>query len=162
MAAVPIGTDRVDVRPCAGPSAGRDHCVVGKRALAVTALAGAALSAYLSWIHWSGQLALCLGAGGCEVVQASRYATVGPLPVAAIGLTGFLALLVVTLAWAPDRPWAGTAAFGIALSATLYAAYLSYLEVFVIGAICPWCVAVAVCAVLSLGLVVRELASAPA
>lgn len=127
-------------------------------ALALTVALGAALSAYLSWIHWSGELALCLGAGGCEVVQASRFATVGPVPVAAIGLAGFLALLATVLVWTPARPWAGTVAFGLSLAGALYVGYLTYLELFVIGAICPWCVAVAVCAVVSLALVVRETA----
>lgn len=128
-------------------------------ALAATAALGAALSAYLSWIHWSGELALCLGAGGCEVVQGSRFATVGPVPVAAIGLAGFLAILVSILAWTPSRAGAGTVAFGLMLAATLYVAYLTYLELFVIGAVCPWCVAVAACAVGSFGLVARELAA---
>lgn len=128
-------------------------------ALAATAALGAMLSAYLSWIHWSGELALCVGAGGCDVVQASRFATVGPVPVAAIGLAGFIALLATVLVWTHSRPWAGTVAFGLSLAATLYVAYLTYLELFVIGAVCPWCVAVAACAVGAFGLVVRELAS---
>jgi uncharacterized membrane protein len=123
---------------------------------------GLALSAYLTWIHWSGDLALCLGAGGCEAVQASRFATVGPVPVALIGLLGFGALLLTALLWTRARAWAGTVAFAIALGATLYVAYLTYLELFVIGAICPWCVAVGVCAVASLALVVRDLATEPA
>lgn len=128
-------------------------------ALASTAALSAVLSAYRSWIHWSGELALCLGAGGCEAVQASRFATVGPVPVAAIGLAGSLALLATVLAWTPSRPWAGSVAFGLSLAATLYVSYLTYLELFVIGAVCPWCVAVAACAVVAFGLVVRELAS---
>lgn len=128
----------------------------GRIALAATAALGATLSAYLSWVHWSGELALCLGVGGCDAVQASRFATIGSVPVAAIGLMGFLGLLAAVLAWAPGRVWAGTIAFGLSLAATLYVAYLTYLELFVIGAVCPWCVAVAACAVASLGLVIRE------
>ena len=134
---------------------------LGRFPLAAAAAAGAALSAYLTWVHWSGDLALCLGAGGCEAVQASRFATVGPVPVALIGLAGFGTLLATALLWTRSRGWAGTVAFAIALSATLYVAYLTYLELFVIGAVCPWCVAVAVCAVASLALVVRELATEP-
>lgn len=128
-------------------------------ALAATAGLGLALSGYLTWIHLSGALALCLGSGGCETVQASRFATVGPVPVAALGAAGFAALLATALAWTERRPWAGTIAFGLALGATLYVAYLTYLELFVIGAVCPWCAGVAVCAVASLALVVRHLAS---
>ena len=131
---------------------------MGRALLAAVAATGAALSAYLTWVHWSGDLALCLGAGGCEAVQASRFATVGPVPVALIGVAGFGTLLVTTLLWTRSRAWAGTIALGIALSATLYVAYLTYLELFVIGAVCPWCVAVALCAVASLAIVARELA----
>lgn len=126
-------------------------------ALVGVAGGGAVLSAYLTWIHWSGQLALCLGAGGCEAVQASRFATVGPLPVAAIGLAGFMALLSAAVLWTAEREWIGSVAFSLALGATLYVGYLSYVEVFVIGAICPWCVAVALCALASLVLVVQIL-----
>jgi uncharacterized membrane protein len=138
---------------------------IARAPLAAVAALGAVLSAYLTWVHWSGDLALCLGAGGCELVQASRFAVVGPVPVALIGLTGFSALLVTALLWTRARAWAGTVALAIALAATLYVAYLTYLELFVIGAVCPWCVGVAVCAVASLALVVRDIAtesSAPA
>jgi len=118
---------------------------VNRRIVAV-ALAAIGLlgSAYLTWVHYSGQLALCLGAGGCETVQASRYAMVGPAPVAVLGLAAFAVALVLALArLRPDPPtWPLTGLFGVTLAGTLFAAYLTYLELFVIGAICPWCVVV--------------------
>ena len=106
---------------------------------------GAAIAAYLTWVHYSGALALCAGAGGCQAVQASRFATVAGVPVALLGLGLYLAILLLAL-------WRGAgghvpaealtlAIFGLALAGLLYSAYLTYLEVFVIGAICPWCVA---------------------
>lgn len=86
----------------------------------------------------------------------------GPIPVALIGLAGMAAILAVALArLRSDDPRLDIALFGLALSATLYVAYLSYVEVFVLGAICPWCVAVAVCAVAILALVARDLTTAP-
>jgi len=127
-------------------------------ALAV-ALAGTAVSAYLTWVHYSGSLALCAGAGGCETVQASRYSTVGGIPVAVIGLVG-LGTVAALAAWRlrPDPPaWTLTALFGLSLAASLYVAYLSYLELFLIRAICPWCASVAIATVLVLVLTVREL-----
>jgi uncharacterized membrane protein len=112
----------------------------------VTALAlavvGSAVSAYLTWVHYSGQLALCLGAGGCETVQASQYAELAGAPVALLGLVAFVAATAVAaLRLRADAPaWTLTALFGIGLGGTLFAAYLTYLELFIIHAICPWCV----------------------
>ena len=108
------------------------------------AVFGSAVSAYLTWVHYSGQLALCLGSGGCETVQASPYAELAGLPVALLGLVAFVAATAIAAfrlrAGAPA--WTLTALFGIGLGGTLFAAYLTYLELFVIHAICPWCVVV--------------------
>ena len=132
--------------------------------IVAVAAVGIAVSAYLTWIHYSGSLALCLGAGGCETVQASRYAEIGPLPVAGLGLAGFIAIAAVAAArLRPDPPtWTLTALFTLALAGTLYAAYLTYLEVFVIAAVCPWCVTVALSSALVLVLTIRELRVRPA
>jgi uncharacterized membrane protein len=133
--------------------------VRARTAAVAVALAGTAVSAYLTWVHYSGSLALCAGAGGCETVQASRYSTVGGIPVAVIGLVG-LATVAALAAWRlrPDPPaWTLTALFGLSLAATLYVAYLTYLELFLIRAICPWCASVAIATVVVLVLTVREL-----
>src|SRR6266542_4268498 len=95
------------------------------------------------------------------VVALAAFAVVGPVPVAVIGLGGSLALLTVGL-WrlSSDTPeWTATAAFGLSLAATLYVAYLTYLELFVIGAVCPWCVSVAIAVVGVFVLTVLELRS---
>ena len=105
---------------------------------------GVAVSAYLTGVHYGGTPLLCTGAGGCEQVQASRFATVAGVPVALLGLGLYLALLGIAI-WR-GRGGDATPApvllvlFGLALAGTLYSAYLTYLELFVIGAICPWCV----------------------
>jgi uncharacterized membrane protein len=124
------------------------------------AAVGTAVSAYLTWVHYSGSLALCIGVGGCEAVQTSRYAMVGELPVAAIGLGGFGAMLGVAIArLVSDRAWLDLALFGLSLAATLYVGYLTYVEIFVLGAVCPWCVTAAACAVAVLALAARDLLS---
>src|SRR5579885_291329 len=107
-------------------------------AMVAFATLGVAVSGYLVWVHYSGALALCAGAGGCETVQASRFATVAGVPVALLGLVLYLALLALALyralpVVAADDP-ALLALFGLALAGTLYSAYLPYLELFVIGA----------------------------
>ena len=130
-----------------------------RRAVAVISAIGAVISAYLTWVHYSGNLALCIGVGGCESVQGSRFAVAGGVPVALIGLGGFaliFALAVLRLRHAPPV-WADLAVFALSIAATVYVSYLTYIELFVIGAVCPWCVAVAVCAVLVLVLVSVEL-----
>lgn len=86
----------------------------------------------------------------------------GPVPVALIGLVGMVLILAVSVGrLMTDEPRLDLALFGLALIATIYVAYLSYVEVFVLGAICPWCVAVAICSVIILALAARDLASAP-
>jgi len=120
----------------AGGTAGRASRV----ALAALALAGLAISAYLTWAHVSGAVPVCVGggAGGCAAVQASRYSEVAGVPVALLGLVAYAAMLLAALL---DRE--GAVLFGVfvALTGVLFSAYLTYLELFLIRAICQWCVA---------------------
>lgn len=135
------------------------------RGRAVVALAGLgiAISAYLTWVQYSGASALCVGAGGCEQVQASRFATVAGLPVALLGLALYLGLFGLGV-W-KGRSAAGAhylatlAQFGLALAGVLYSGYLTYLELYVIGAVCPWCVASAVVVTAICALTVWDLSS---
>ncbi len=92
-------------------------------------------------------------------MQQSRFSVVGPVPVALIGLAGFVAILAVALLrLREDAPWwTETTLFGLSLAATLYVAYLTYVELFVIGAVCPWCVTIALCSVAVLALVSFDL-----
>jgi len=82
---------------------------------------------------------------------------IGDIPVALIGLLGFIAMLLVAIARVM-RPASSLdlALFALSLAATGYVAYLSYVEVFVLGAICPWCVSVAICSVAIFVLTARE------
>jgi uncharacterized membrane protein len=86
---------------------------------------------------------------------------VGSIPVALVGLGGYVAILAVAVGrlWRPS-PTLDLALFALSLAATAYVAYLSYVEVFVLGAICPWCVSVAVCSVAIFALTLRELIAA--
>ena len=113
------------------------------------ALAGFLLSTYLLLQRYGLMGALvCGSSGGCETVQASRYSEFMGLPVAAYGVGGYLSLLVVGFAGLQGR-WAESPAptkwlailSGIGV---LFTVYLTALELFVIHAICRWCVASAV------------------
>lgn len=130
-----------------------------RRAVAVMSAIGATISAYLTWVHYSGDLALCIGVGGCEAVQGSRFAVAAGVPVALIGLGGFALIFAVALLRLRRDPpvWADTVIFALSVAATAYVAYLTYIELFVLGAVCPWCVAVGLCSVLVLAIVGTEL-----
>jgi uncharacterized membrane protein len=107
--------------------------------LGALAVVGLLISAYLTWVHYMGVVPVCVGgSGGCETVQTSSYATIFGVPVAVVGLVGYAGLLFSALL----RGEAGVyLALLLALVGTLFSAYLTYLEVFVIHAICEWCLA---------------------
>ncbi len=108
----------------------------------MVAVAGVALATYLTWVHFDAGALVC-GIGDCHTVQASEFATVGPFPVAVLGLAMYLTVLACNLI-ARARPGFTTAvtsiAFAVAFGGAIYAIYLTWLEVAVIGAICQWCV----------------------
>jgi uncharacterized membrane protein len=107
--------------------------------LGVLAAAGLLISVYLTWVHFAQVAPVCVGgSGGCETVQSSRYATVLGVPVAVLGIIGYAGLLFSAVLRGELGVYLG---FLFALVGTLFSAYLTYLEVFVIHAICQWCVA---------------------
>ena len=111
-------------------------------ATAVLALAGIGIAGYLTYVHYAGLDPVCVGGGGgCERVQSSRWAELAGVPVAVLGLGGYAAILAsLTL---PDEPGRTAAAF-LALAGFGFSAWLTYVELFEIDAICQWCVASAV------------------
>ena len=98
---------------------------------------GAAVTGYLLYVRQTGGELVCT-TGGCEAVQNSPYAEVLAVPVAALGLAGFLALLVTAIGRAE---WARLGQAGIALTALAFSGYLLYIQLAVIGAVCQWCLA---------------------
>jgi uncharacterized membrane protein len=111
----------------------------------VLALAGAGIAAYLAFVEVTGARAVCGPVGDCNTVQQSAYARIaGVLPVGVAGLVGYLLVLG---AWAVAvagplklRAQAGLVLWASALLGTVYSAYLTFLEPFVIGATCAWCI----------------------
>src|SRR5215203_3395445 len=99
----------------------------------------ALISAYLTWTHFAGLTPVCTGSGeGCETVQSSRYASILGIPVALLGLVAYGSLIFSAALWSETGIYLG---FLISLVGTLFSAYLTYLEIFVIGALCQWCLA---------------------
>lgn len=113
---------------------------------ATLSLIGLLLSIYLT-LHRLGVVGpiACGGSGSCDRVQLGPYGALFSIPVAAYGAAGYLALLVVALVGLQE-PWAGHRAptAGLAVISGLgvaFTIYLTYLELFVIHAVCAWCLA---------------------
>ena len=107
----------------------------------VLTVLGIFVAGYLTWSHYSGEPVYCGGSNSCELVNSSRFAYLGPIPVALIGLTGYLIILVLSLIPPKeDRQWPMLLIFGGSLIGVLLQWYLFGIEVFVLRAICYWCV----------------------
>lgn len=124
---------------------------------AFLALIGVVVSLYLTFVHYDEGALIC-GIGDCHTVQNSRYAEVAGIPIAILGLLMYATVLALAVyRWRhPSTSLADTltsVAFAIALAGVGYAAYLTWLEIAVIHAICQWCV---VSAILIAGLFLTE------
>jgi uncharacterized membrane protein len=105
---------------------------------------GFAVAGYLAYVETTQVSAVCGPVGDCNTVQQSEYARLlGILPIGIIGLAGYAGILV---AWLYTRCAADRQAqiawmilFGMAYFGTLFSIYLTFLEPFVIGATCAWC-----------------------
>jgi uncharacterized membrane protein len=109
---------------------------------------GLADSVYLTWIKFANQEALCSGIGSCEVVNSSQYAVVAGIPIALFGALAFLAILIALVFESRVNFLQENGlilVFGLSLAGVLYSVYLTYIELFVIKAICPFCVLSALC-----------------
>jgi uncharacterized membrane protein len=102
---------------------------------------GLGIAAYLTYIHYAGLHPLCLASGGCEKVQSSHWSKLAGIPVATIGLVGYAGILASLLV-PGETGLAGCAL--IALVGFGFSAYLTYVELLRIHAVCQWCVASAV------------------
>jgi uncharacterized membrane protein len=116
-------------------------------ALAVLAVVGMGVSAYLTYTHYADTPVTCLVGHGCQTVQKSEYATIAGVPVALLGGLAAAALLAVALSRLGGLPlaveWASLAVLALTTAAVAFAAYLTYVELFVLEAICIYCVALA-------------------
>jgi uncharacterized membrane protein len=108
--------------------------------VAFLTLLGIGVAGYLTYVHYEGISPVC-STGGCERVQASSYSEIAGIPVALLGLIGYVGI-GASLWLRGDVGRAAT--FLLALIGFGFSAYLTYLELFVIDAICQWCVASAV------------------
>ena len=102
---------------------------------------------YLLVYKLTGNNNMCLGNGGCHNVNFSSYSEIDGIPVSVFGIAAFL-LITGILLLEPRlklaRENGPLAIFGISLAGVAFTAYLTWLEVYVIHSICPFCVASAI------------------
>lgn len=131
----------------------------------ILALVGLGIAAYLAYVEIAHVAAICGPIGGCNFVQSSPYARILGIPVALLGVLYYLAIGGL---WAgqrsPSRQWANRsvlALLGLTFIGTLFSIYLTILEIFVVQAICAWCLGSAVVATVLMLLVVVAVTRIP-
>lgn len=106
--------------------------------VALLAAAGVIVAGYLAGMKLAGGRALfCTAGSGCDIVQASRYAVFLGLPTGAWGAGLYAAIGALAILGLSAKRW--LAAFLLAVAGASFSAYLTYLELFVIGAVCAYC-----------------------
>jgi uncharacterized membrane protein len=114
----------------------------------VAAIIGLTVSAYLSWAKLSNQNVVCFEAmGDCNLVNSSSYSTWRGIPIAFLGMVAYALILILFAFKSTNEKTQGIIAlslFGITVFGSLYSIYLTYLELFVIHALCPWCLVSAI------------------
>ena len=98
--------------------------------------AGVAVAAYLTYVHYEPAALICTAGGGCETVQQSDYAVLAGIPVAVLGLAAWSGVFGLTV-W--DSEPARTLTAAVAIVSVAFAVYLVVLQLWVIDAICVWC-----------------------
>jgi uncharacterized membrane protein len=107
-----------------------------RAAAAAVALAGVGVAGYLTWVHYVDSSLVCIAGGACETVQESEYAELAGVPVALLGLVAY-SVVVTLIVW--DAPVARLLAASLAFVGFLFGLYLLAVQLFVIDAICGWC-----------------------
>jgi uncharacterized membrane protein len=109
-----------------------------RRVMLVVAVLAIGLTAYLTYVHYSGIKPACTAGQSCIKVQTSIWSKLDGVPVALIGLLGYIGILLSLLA--PDRDETRLATLGMTMAGFGFSAYLTYREIFSIKAICEECV----------------------
>jgi uncharacterized membrane protein len=114
----------------------------------ITNVIGLIDAIYLIIVKFANNKALCIqGIGDCWSVNTSRYSTIAGIPLSVIGTFGYLVILLIHLnlnRFEVTRKYGLYALFGLTLGGFIFSIYLTYLEIAVIKAICPFCVVSAI------------------
>ena len=127
----------------------------------VTCVIGLVDSLYLLWIKIANDKVYCLqGIGDCWTVNTSRYSSIAGIPISVFGILGYALILAVFILEEKHptiKEHGLNILFGLTLLGALYSIYLTYLELFVIYAICPFCVVSALAMLVLFGQTVYRL-----
>ena len=107
-----------------------------RAAIVAACLVGTGIAAYLTYVHYAHTSPICT-TGGCEKVQRSKYAELGGVPVALLGLVTYLVLIALALLRGVEVALAGVL---VAFVGVAFSGYLLWAQLGPIGAICQWCV----------------------
>lgn len=113
------------------------------RSTVILVIVGLLVSIYMTVYKVTSNDSMCLGSGDCSAVNASRYSEVNGIPVAAIGVAGYLAILAALYFEKRSDFFKqnGTMlVFGMSLTGFLFTLWLVYVELNLLHAICPFCV----------------------
>ncbi len=110
--------------------------------MVVLAVIGLGIASYLTYVHYAGIKPACTAGESCTKVQTSVYSKLAGVPVALMGLIGYVLILGSLLA--PENETTRFATMAFALVGFGFSAYLTYRELFSIHAICEWCASSAV------------------
>ena len=113
-----------------------------RKTMIVLAVLGLGVAGYLTYTHYTGGTTVCPLNGACETVQHSTYSTLAGVPVALIGLIGYIVILASLLV--PSSETSRLATTALTVVGFGFSVYLTARELFSIHAICPWCVSSAV------------------
>ncbi len=124
-------------------------------AIPVLSVIGLGVAIYLTYVETQSVKAFCGPVGDCNAVQSSSYSKVwGILPVGLLGAAGYIVIFAAWFVGRQNWSWlskyAPVALFGMALFGTIFSIYLTYLELFVIYAVCIWCISSAIIITLQL------------
>jgi len=111
-------------------------------AMIVLTVVGIGIASYVTYVHYAGIKPACTAGESCTKVQTSTYSELAGVPVALMGLIGYLAILATLLA--PESENTRFATLVLTLGGFGFSAYLTYRELFSIHAICEWCVTSAI------------------
>jgi uncharacterized membrane protein len=108
----------------------------------VLAVVGLGVASYLTYVHYAGIKPACTAGESCTKVQTSQWSKLAGVPVALIGLLGYIAIVSSLLVPQNESTRLATMAFTVVGFG--FSAYLTYRELFSIHAVCEWCASSAV------------------
>ena len=133
--------------------------MVLRRVMIALTVVGLGVAIYLTYVHYAGIKPACTAGQSCIKVQTSQWSRVDGVPVALLGLIGYVGILASLLL--PDREETRLATLGLTLIGFGFSAYLTYRELFSIHAVCEWCASSAVIMTVLLGCAVARYVTGP-